>query len=108
MSLSLSLSIFLVISCLLITLNKCLKGHKSLGLLLGGVLKMSLSLSLHLSLSIFLVMSCLPITLNKCLKGHKSLRLLLGGVLKMSLSLSLSLSLYLSIFSRSCHVFSSP
>ena len=48
-------------SCLLITLNKCLKGHKSLGLLLGGVLKMSLSLSLslslYLSLSIFLVMS---------------------------------------------------
>ena len=41
----LSLSIFLVMSCLLITLNKCLKGHKSLGLLLGGVLKMSLSLS---------------------------------------------------------------
>ena len=33
-------------SCLLITLNKCLKGHKSLGLLLGGVLKMSLSLSI--------------------------------------------------------------
>ena len=59
-SLSLSLS-FLVMSCLLITLNKCLKGHKSLGLLLGGVLKMSLSLSLslslYLSLSIFLVMS---------------------------------------------------
>ena len=54
-------------SCLLITLNKCIKGHKSLGLLLGGVLKMylslslslylSLSLSLYLSLSIFLVMS---------------------------------------------------
>ena len=45
--------IFLVMSCLLITLNKCLKGHKSLELLLGGVLKMSLSLSLYLSLSIF-------------------------------------------------------
>ena len=79
-------------SCLLITLNKCLKGHKSLGLLLGGVLKMSLSLSLslslYLSLSFFLVMSCLLITLNKCLKGHKSLGWLLGGVLKMSLSLS--------------------
>ena len=40
----------LVMSCLLITLNKCLKGHKSLGWLLGGVLKMSLSLSLSLSL----------------------------------------------------------
>ena len=68
---SLSLSIFLVMSCLLITLNKCLKGHKSLGLLLGGVLKMSLSLflSLYLSLPIFLVMSCLI----NCLKGHKSL-----------------------------------
>ena len=50
---------FLVMSCLLITLNKCFKGHKSLRLLLGGVLKMSLSLSLYLSLSIFLVMSCL-------------------------------------------------
>ena len=53
---SLSVSILLVMSCLLITLNKCLKGHKSLGLLLGGVLKMSLSLSLslylYLSLSI--------------------------------------------------------
>ena len=42
---------FLVMSCLLITLNKCLKGHKSLGLLLGGVLKMFLYL--YLSLSIF-------------------------------------------------------
>ena len=50
MSLSLYLSNFLVMSCLLITLNKCLKGHKSLGWLLGGVLKMSLSLSLYLSL----------------------------------------------------------
>ena len=46
LSLSLSLSIFLVMSCLLITPNKCLKSHKSLGLLLGGGLKMSLSLSL--------------------------------------------------------------
>merc|ERR1712110_869507 len=27
----------LVMSCLLITQNKCLKGHKSLGLLLGSV-----------------------------------------------------------------------
>ena len=58
---------FLFMSCLFITLNKCLKGHKSLGLLLGGVLKMSLSLS------IFLVRSCLFITLIKCLKGQKSL-----------------------------------
>ena len=41
---------FLVMSCLLITLTKCLKGHKSLGLLLGGVLKMSLSLYLYLSI----------------------------------------------------------
>ena len=49
LSLYLSLSIFLVMSCLLITLNKCLKGHKSLGLLLGGVLKMSLSLSFFLA-----------------------------------------------------------
>ena len=62
--------------------SQCLKCHKSLGLLLGGVLKMSLSLSLslYLSLSIFLVMSCLLITLNKCLKGHKSLRLLCSVV----------------------------
>ena len=96
-------------SCLLITLNKCLKGHKSLGLLLGGVLKMSLSLSLslYLSLSIFFVMSCLLITLNKCLKGHKSLGLPLGGVLKISLSLSLSLSLYLSLSIFFGHVMSS-
>merc|ERR1712088_452666 len=55
-------------------------------LLLGGVLKMHLSLSLtlnlslYLSLSIFLAMSCLLITLNKCLKGHKSLGWLLGRV----------------------------
>ena len=35
-------------------MNKCLKGHKSLGLLLGGVLKMSLSLSSSLSLSLSL------------------------------------------------------
>merc|ERR1719318_1269281 len=48
-----SVNFFLVMSCFLITLNKCLKGHKSLGWLLGGVLKMSLSLSLYLSLSIF-------------------------------------------------------
>ena len=39
-------------SCLLITLNKCVKGHKYLGLLLGSVLKMSLSLSLSLYLSL--------------------------------------------------------
>ena len=45
--------VFVNLFGLLITLNKCLKGHKSLGLLLGGVLKMSLSLSLSLSLSIF-------------------------------------------------------
>merc|ERR1712055_518696 len=49
--------IFLVMSCLLIIFNKCLKGHKYLGWLLRGVLKMSLSLSLslslYLSLSIF-------------------------------------------------------
>merc|ERR1719350_1448006 len=68
---------FLVMSCFLITLNKCLKGHKSLGWLLVGVFKMSLSLSLSLSLylssTIFLVMSCFLITLNKCLKGSKSL-----------------------------------
>merc|ERR1719237_1251382 len=40
---------FLVMSCLLITLNKCLKCHKSPGLLLGGILKMSLSLYFSLS-----------------------------------------------------------
>ena len=38
-------------SCAQITLIKCLKGHKSLGLLFDGVLKMHLSLSLSLSLS---------------------------------------------------------
>ena len=62
-------NVFLVMSCLLITLNKCLKGNKSLGLLWVGVLKMSLSLSL----SFFLVRSCLFITLIKCLKGPRSL-----------------------------------
>ena len=36
----------LVMSCLLITLIKCLKGHKSPGMAFEGVLKMSLSLSL--------------------------------------------------------------
>ena len=54
---SLSLSFFLVRSCLFITMNKCLKGHKSLGLLLGGVLKMYLSLSLSLPLSLSLDLS---------------------------------------------------
>ena len=50
-SLSLYLSLFLVRSCLLITLIKCLKGHKSLGSLFEGVLLMYLSLSLSLSMS---------------------------------------------------------
>ena len=70
-------NLFLVMSRLLITMNKYLKGHKSLGLLFGGVLKMSLSLSLslslYLSLSILLFISCLLITLNICLKGLKSI-----------------------------------
>ena len=84
---------FLVKSCLLITLIKCRTGQKFLGLLLEGILKMSL---LFVN---FLVMSCLLITLTNCLKGHKSLGLLVGGVLKMSLSLFLSIV-------WSCHVFS--
>ena len=41
-SLSLSLSIFLVMSCLLITLIKCLKGHRSLGSLFEWQLVKSL------------------------------------------------------------------
>ena len=45
--------ILLVKSCLLITLIKCRKGHKSLGLLLGGILKMSLSLSILWSCHVF-------------------------------------------------------
>ena len=59
---------FLVRSCLLITLIKCLKGHKSLGLLFEGFLLMSLSLSI-------LVRSFLLITLIKYIKGKKSLAL---------------------------------
>ena len=52
------LIVFLLVrSCFLITLNKCLKGHKSLGLLLGGVLKMYLSLSLSSSFSLSLSLS---------------------------------------------------
>ena len=43
LSLSLYLSLFLVRSCLLITLIKCLKGHKSLGSLFDGVFSMYLS-----------------------------------------------------------------
>ena len=58
-------NLFLVMSCLLITLNKCLKGHKSLGLLLGGALKMSLSLSLSLPLSLFLSIFSCPEQLNR-------------------------------------------
>ena len=98
--------IFLVKSCLLITLIKCRKVHKSLALLLGGILKMylSLSLSLYLYLSLSLPLSILfghvmsSHHSEKCLKGHKSLGLLLGCVLKMSLSLFLSLSLPLSLY----------
>ena len=48
---------FLVKYCFIITLINCLKGHKSLGLRLGGVLKMSLSFSLSLSLSLSLYLS---------------------------------------------------
>ena len=48
---------FLVRSCLLISLIKCLKGHKSLGSLFEGALYMYLSLSL--SLSLYLSLSCL-------------------------------------------------
>ena len=61
MSLSLSLSIFFghVMSS---HHSEQIKGHKSLGWLLGGVLKMSLPLSFYLPLSIFLVMSCLLIS----------------------------------------------
>ena len=74
--------------------SQCLKCHKSLGLLLGGVLKMclslSLSLSLYLSLSIFLVLSCFLITLNKCRKGHKSLGSLCNVKSKSTLSQWLS------------------
>ena len=66
-------------------LNKC-HNHKSLGLLLGGVLKMSLSLYLYLFGH---VMS----SHHSDQMSQRSLGLLLGGVLKMSLSLSLYLSL---------------
>ena len=55
--LSSSLSFFLVESCLLITLIKCLKGHKSLGSLIEDVLQMYLSLSLSLFLSLYLSLS---------------------------------------------------
>ena len=44
LSLYLSLSFFWVMSCLLITLNKCLKGHKSLGSLLSLVKTLIVSL----------------------------------------------------------------
>ena len=53
-SLYLSFLSFLVMSCLLITLIKCLKGHKSLGSLFEGVLSMHLSVSLSLYLSLSL------------------------------------------------------
>ena len=62
---------FLIMSCLLITLNNCLKGHKSLGLLLGGVLKMSLSLSLSLLLSFSLSLS-LSIFFGQVMSPHHS------------------------------------
>ena len=79
--LSLSLSLF-VMSCLLITLAKCLKVHKSLWSVLEGVLLMYLSLSLSLYLYL-LVMSCLLASLTKYFKGHESLGQVLEGVLSM-------------------------
>ena len=54
---------FWVRSSLLITLIKCLKGHKSLGSLSEGVLKMYLSLSLSLSLYLYW-------SLSFCWSGH--------------------------------------
>ena len=74
LSLSLSLSIFWVMSCLLITLNKSLKGHKSLGLLLGCVFKMSLSLSLSLSLclSLYCLCICLCLFFGQVMSPHHS------------------------------------
>ena len=56
---------FMVRSCPLITLIKCPKGHKSLGLLSEGVLKMYLSFSLSLSLY-------LSLSLSFCWSGHVS------------------------------------
>ena len=87
-------NLFLVLSCLLITLNKCLKGHKSLGLLLGGFSK-GLCLRLRHCLCLcrcqyFLVMSCLLITLNKCFKGNKSLGSLCNVKSKSTISQSVS------------------
>ena len=57
LSLYLSLSFFFVRLCVLITLIKCLKGHKSLGFLFECALKMYLSLSLSLSLYLYLSLS---------------------------------------------------
>ena len=63
LSLSLYLSLYFFMSSDMITLNKCIKDHKSLGWLLGGVLKMYLSLSLSLS-------SYLSLSLSFCWSGH--------------------------------------
>ena len=59
-------------SCLLITLNKCLKGHKSLGLLLGGVLNgrkspISKVLSQSVTMSPIELFSMSSICLSLCL-----------------------------------------
>ena len=76
---------FLVRSCLLITLIKCLIGHKSMGLLLKVVLYWKLTerqvgsqvgrqVCRYVGMQVgrsFLVRSCLLVTLIKCPKGHK-------------------------------------
>ena len=77
-------------SCLLISLVKCLKGHK---IVLRGcwlnvfeivfviVIVIVFVFVIVFVIVLLLVRPCLLITLIKCLKGHKSLGLLFEGVL---------------------------
>ena len=62
--------LLLVRPCPLITLIKCLKGHKSLGSLSEDVLWMFLSLTLSLYLSLYLSLSCLIV--GQVMSSHHS------------------------------------
>ena len=99
---SLSLSFFLVRACLLITLIKCLKGHKSLGLLFEHALKMSFSSSLSLSLYLYFSLSFFGQVMSPHHSDQMSQRSQVSRIALWWCSLNvfvfvISLSLYLSL-----------
>ena len=67
-------------SCLLISLIKCLKGHKSLGSLVEGFLFIVFVILFVFVIVFLMFRSCPLITLIKCLIGHKFLELLCSVV----------------------------